>query len=114
MVGRRYVWNEDWLIFGSVANGTKSGTIETVTGETLPSNGLVSCVGAPAPSDPDRSPVVNADEYCAAIPVDKEEITTYEIGTRSARASLTKVNGIVWAPPTIDVLSACFSIVMMI
>jgi outer membrane receptor protein involved in Fe transport len=78
--------NEDWLLFGSVANGTKSGTIETVTGATLPSNGLVSCVGAPAPNDPDRSPVVNADEFCEAIPVDKEEITSYEIGTKGTFA----------------------------
>jgi len=77
--------NEDWLLYGTVANGTKSGTIETVTGDTLPSGGLVSCVGQPAAGDP-LGPVVNADEFCLAIPVDKEEITSYELGAKGSFA----------------------------
>ncbi|UCG71879.1 MAG: TonB-dependent receptor [Chromatiales bacterium] len=74
--------SDEWLLYGTVANGTKSGTIETVSGNTLPSNGLVSCVG----QDINGNPVVNDDSFCTAIPVDKEKITSYELGTKGTFA----------------------------
>jgi iron complex outermembrane receptor protein len=75
----KYQVNDDWMIYGQVANGTKSGTLETVIEDTLPGTGSAD---ATCPSEVDGVPAVQNNQVCTILPVANEKNTSYEVGAK--------------------------------